>query len=198
MVSRGSSQAGNKRGELFRPAPKRRDWTPSSFVVACLERIPLRAHKFAADLGCGHGRHARLLASSGYTVFALDLHQRSLRALPKRPPRKRGPGSSGSIHPIVANVNAALPLRGRSLGLALAVHCSIHHNLPAIEATLAPGGFLIYETFGGRGLNWTELPKAGQLASKLRRRFEILVLEEQPAGPARKRSVVVRLFARKR
>ena len=189
----------NAKRKPFRPAPKPRDWTPSSFVTACLECIPQKSHKFAVDLGCGYGRHARLLASAGYRVFALDLHRQALQALPRRlSARKRGQSCWGSIHPIEADVTAALPLRGGSLNLVLAVHCSIHDNLPAIEATLAPGGFLIYETFGDRGMNWVELPTAGELSLKLRRRFEILILEEQPAGPARKRAVMVRLLARKR
>src|SRR5258708_7570513 len=105
-----SNPTRSQRGHLFRPAPKPRDWTPSPFVVECLKRIPERAHKFAVDLGCGYGRHARLLASSGFTVFALDLDQRALRALPSRAPRIQGQLSLGSIHPIVANATQALPL----------------------------------------------------------------------------------------
>ena len=79
----------------------------------------------------------------------------------------------------MADVDAALPLKAAQLDLAVAVHCSIHDNLPAIGAALAPGGFLIYETFGGQGMNWLELPKAGHLKRKLGRGFKLLVLEER-------------------
>src|SRR5476651_2333091 len=171
-----STDTRKKGSVLFRPAPKPLGWTPSPFVTACLGRIPRGSGNFAVDLGCGYGRHAWLLASSGYTVVALDLDRRALRAIPKQQTRKLGKASRGSIHPIVANANGALPLRERSLSLALAVHYSIHDNFLAIEDALMPGGFLIYETFGGGGMNWVELPRAGQLSSKLRRRFEIMIL----------------------
>jgi len=98
----------------------------------------------------------------------------------------------------MADVNRDLPIKAGRLDLALAVHCSIHSNLLAIDATLRPGGFLIYETFGGQGRNWLDLPKAGQLQSRLKARFEIVTLQERAVGPVKKRSVAVRLLARKR
>jgi hypothetical protein len=97
----------------------------------------------------------------------------------------------------MAEVGGNLPLGTAKLDLALAVHCSIHDNFSAIDAALAPGGFLIYETFGGHGRNWQELPKAGQLQRKLEPRFELVILHERRVGPARPQSVVVRLLARK-
>ena len=84
------------------------------------------------------------------------------------------------------------------LNLAVAVHFSIHKHLGPIEDALAPGGWLIYETFGGQGMNWIDLPKAGQLQRKLAPQFEFLALDERPVGPKEERSVVARLFARKR
>jgi hypothetical protein len=115
-------------------------------------------------------------------------------------PRPTPPSGAApsKIHPAIANVEAGLPVKAASLNLALAVHCSIHKHLGPIEDALAPGGWLIYETFGGQGMNWLDLPKAGQLRRKLAPRFEFLVLDERAVGPKKKRSVVVRLFARKR
>ena len=181
----------------FRPSPVPRSFTPSHFVASCLEALPQNCRGVAADLGCGYGRHSRLLASLGYTVLAFDLDIRALQTLnaPLTPPSG---AAASKIHPVIANVDADLPVKAASLNLALAVHCSIHKHLGPIKDALAPGGWLIYETFGGQGMNWLDLPKAGQLRRKLAPRFEFLALDERHVGPKEKRSVVVRLFARKR
>jgi SAM-dependent methyltransferase len=126
-------------------------------------------------------------------VFAIDLDHRALRTLPTGPTYER----QGRIIPVLADVSSELPLSHEALDLALAVHCSVHDHLSAIEAALAPGGLLIYETFGGQGRNWQELPKGGQLRSTLKSRFEILELHERRVGPAGKGHVAVKVFARK-
>ena len=130
-------------------------------------------------------------------MLAFDLDPRALKALRARSGRWRKSRDWGRIFPVMADVDANLPLRAGQLDLAVAVHCSIHDNLAAIDAVLAPGGLLVYETFGGHGENWRQLPKARQLQRKLGRRFELLILEERLVGPANEQSVVVRLFARK-
>jgi hypothetical protein len=118
----------------------------------------------------------------GYTVLALDLDHRALRTLGASSSRQFKRSACGRVYPVIANVDEDLPLNAGHLDLALAVHCSIHNNLGAIETALAPGGFLIYETFGGQGMNWLELPKAGQLQRELKHQFELLVLEERRAA----------------
>jgi SAM-dependent methyltransferase len=181
----------------FRPSPVPRSATPSHFVASCLGALPPNCQGIAADLGCGYGRHSRLLASLGFTVLAFDLDIRALKTLNASLTLPSG-GAQGKIYPLIANVEADLPVKAASLNLAVVVHCSIHKHLGPIKDALAPGGWLIYETFGGQGMNWLDLPKAGQLRRKLAPRFEFLVLDERHVGPKEKRSVVVRLFARKR
>jgi hypothetical protein len=132
----------------------------------------------------------------GYTVLALDLDHLALRAVKAVMSSRRQ--SRGQIIPVMADVGFMLPLRPGGLNLVLAVHCSVHDNLSAIDGALAPGGLLIYETFGGQGHNWTELPKAGQLRAKLKSRFEILELQERSVGPESKSHVIAKVFARKR
>jgi SAM-dependent methyltransferase len=180
----------------FRPSPVPRSSTPSPFVASCLEALPPNWRGIAADLGCGYGRHSRLLASFGFTVLAFDLNIQALSALNASltPPS----GAQGKIYPAMIDVNTDLPVKAGSLTLAVAVQFSIHNHLGPIEDALAPGGWLIYETFGGQGMNWLDLPKAGQLQRMLTPRFEFLALDERLVGPKEKRSVVVRLFARKR
>ena len=125
------------------------------------------------------------------------MHIRALKTLNASLALPSG-GAQGKIYPLIANVEADLPVKTGSLNLAVAVHFSIHKHLGPIKDALAPGGWLIYETFGGQGMNWVDLPKTGQLQRKLAPRFEFLALDEHPVGPKEKRSVVVRLFARKR
>jgi SAM-dependent methyltransferase len=134
----------------------------------------------------------------GYTVVALDLDHEALNTLDVSPTRQRKGQARERIYPVMADVDRDLPLKTEQLDLAVAVHCSIHNNLEAIKTALRPGGFLIYETFGGHGMNWRELPKAGELQRQLGGQFELLVLQERRVGPLIERSVVVRLLARKR
>lgn len=181
------------RRTAIQPAPPAHGSTPSPFVVQCLKALPQASDKVALDLGCGYGRHVSLLGSLGYTVFALDLAHSRLRTLLPSSYRRKG-----RLHLLVADTTANLPLKAGRFDLVVAVHCLIHANLPAIHAALRPGGLLIYETFGGQGMNWLELPKVGCLRSKLKARFEILTLQERAVGPASSRSVAARLLARKR
>jgi SAM-dependent methyltransferase len=134
----------------------------------------------------------------GYTVVALDLDHEALNTLGASTTRQRKGRARERIYPVMADVDRDLPLKTEQLDLALAVHCSIHNNLEAIKTAVRPGGFLIYETFGGQGMNWQDLPKAGQVRTELKREFELLTLQERRVGPEEERSVVVRLFARKR
>jgi SAM-dependent methyltransferase len=180
------------------PPAALRSLVPSPYVRDCLKHLPRQSNGLAGDFGTGYGRHAHLLSSLGYTVLAFDLDPRALQTLRTRIGRKTKCQAQGHIYPVVADVNADLPLMAGQLDLVVAVHCSIHDNLSAIVTAIAPGGFLIYETFGGHGMNWLDLPKASHLKQKLASRFKLLVLQERPVGPTKERAVAVRLLAQKR
>jgi len=92
------------------------------------------------DLACGRGRHVRAVAALGLPVVGIDRDAGFLREL-------------AAAEPGVALVRsdletpAGLPLRPGSCG-AILVFRYLHRPLaPAIEAALAPGGLLLYETF---------------------------------------------------
>lgn len=180
----------------FRAAPRTRDRSPSRFVLDCLRHVPSVHGNFALDLGCGIGRHARLLQSLGYSVLAIDADPNALQIVRRIGTRSKL-RSAGKAYPILADGKGRLPLRDGGLHLALAVHFPIQYNLAAVTAALSPGGFLIFESFGNRGMNWIELPRTGQLRSQLENDFDILKLDERAAGPKNRRAVTVRLFARK-
>ncbi|HEX9184777.1 MAG TPA: class I SAM-dependent methyltransferase [Burkholderiales bacterium] len=94
---------------------------------------PLIPRGRALDLACGGGRHARLLASLGYEVLAVD----------------REPQSIPGVRFLRADLEdgSPWPLAGeRFQGIVVTNY--LHRPLfPLIEAALAPGGVLIYETF---------------------------------------------------
>src|SRR5713101_3067397 len=103
---------------MARPPPLPRSSTPSPFVVSCLQALTRRSRGIAGDLGCGYGRHARLLASMGYTVLALDLDHRALRTLGASSSRQFKRSACGRVYPVIANVEGDLPLKAGHLDLA--------------------------------------------------------------------------------
>lgn len=109
---------------------------PSPWVVRFSSLIPAAGQ--VLDLACGGGRHARWLASQGYSVEAVDRDGAALQglaALPRIQPRQAdletGPWPYGAdrFHGVVVTNYLYRPR------LSLVLEC------------LVPGGLLIYETF---------------------------------------------------
>jgi SAM-dependent methyltransferase len=93
----------------------------------------------ALDLACGSGRHARLLASLGHAVTALDRDPLALAAA-------AGQGIEAVQHDLEAP-GAIWPFAPGSLA-GIVVTNYLHRPLfGQIAAVLAPDGVLIYETF---------------------------------------------------
>lgn len=94
------------------------------------------AGKSALDLACGASRHARLLAARGMQVTALDRDAQALAGL------------HGLCEVVQADIEAGpWPLPGRQFDLVLVSNYLWRPLLPTIVASVAPGGWLIYETF---------------------------------------------------
>ncbi|KIF83574.1 SAM-dependent methyltransferase [Noviherbaspirillum autotrophicum] len=112
---------------------------PSAWVVRFAPLIPAGE---VLDLACGAGRHARLLASLGHPVMAVDRDAEALA-------QAAGPG--------IATVRADLEDEeapqsvwpfGADRFAGIVVTNYLHRPLfPHILDSLAPGGVLIYETF---------------------------------------------------
>jgi SAM-dependent methyltransferase len=92
------------------------------------------------DLACGSGRHARLLASLGHPVLALDRDPAALAS-------SAGPGITPMQYDLEAQ-GAPWPFEaGRFAGIVVTNY--LHRPLMAhLMKSLAPNGVLIYETFG--------------------------------------------------
>ena len=106
-----------------------------------------------ADLACGRGRHALEVAEWGIPVLGVDRSVEFLAELKRRAGARALP-----VQPIRGDLEAEgfTPLRPGSCGAVL-IFRFLHRPLaPHVEALLAPGGLLLYETFtragaGGEG-----------------------------------------------
>jgi SAM-dependent methyltransferase len=112
----------------------------------------------ALDLACGSGRHVRHLAALGMQVTAVDRDAQALAGL------------GDCARTIVADLeHGPWPLAGAQFELVLVTNYLWRPLLPRITALLAPGGWLIYETFAigqqsiGRPANPDFLLQPGEL-----------------------------------
>jgi SAM-dependent methyltransferase len=91
------------------------------------------------DLACGAGRHARLFASLGHPVLALDRDRQALAAA-------AGPGIETMLHDLEVP-GAAWPFGAGRFAAIVVTNYLYRPQLAQMLASLAPGGVLIYETF---------------------------------------------------
>src|SRR6478735_1656772 len=88
------------------------------------------------DLAAGRGRHALFFAERGHKVVAVD---RDIGGLPRHP----------DIEPLAADLEdgSPWPLAGRRFGGAVVTNYLHRPLMPALLATVEPGGVLLYQTF---------------------------------------------------
>jgi SAM-dependent methyltransferase len=112
------------------------------------------------DLAAGNGRHTRYFNGLGYQVTAVDRNVSSLQDL-----------AAAGVEVLAADLEngSPWPLGGRQFD-GIIVTNYLHRPLfPHLAAALAPGGVLIYETFGignerfGKPSNSNFLLRPGEL-----------------------------------
>ena len=136
---------------------------PSSWLIESADLLPRGGRTL--DLACGTGRHALLLAASGFEVTAFDRD-------PEKVGRLRETAGRLSL-PMVAEIfdleEAGVDLGEGVYQLILGIHYLHRPLFDPIRRALAPGGLLVYETFTvdqaarGRPRNMSFLLEHGEL-----------------------------------
>jgi len=92
------------------------------------------------DLACGNGRHTRYLLDRGCPVTAIDRDLSGMADLAGRE----------GLEMLVADLEDGrpFPLAGRSFGGVVVTNYLHRPLLAAVVAAVAPGGVLVYETYG--------------------------------------------------
>jgi len=112
---------------------------PSDWVLRWSQAWRDRDGLTALDLACGSGRHLRLLAGDGVAVTGVDRDAAALAGLA---------GLSDRVELIEADIEQGpWPLDARVFDLVLVTNYLWRPLLPRIVEAVAPGGWLIYETF---------------------------------------------------
>ena len=136
---------------------------PSPWVSAAIEELQGGgAKRRVLDLACGGGRHTRLLLEAGHRVLAVD---RDVAAITARGPHPK-------LEIVAFNLENKRPWPFAAERFKGVVVTNYLYR-PMLQATLdlvAPGGVLIYETFGvgnarlGRPSNPDYLARPGEIA----------------------------------
>lgn len=161
----------------------------SEWVVRWAHRIP--AGGTVLDLACGGGRHARLLASLGYSVHAVDRDRDVVTNLA---------GVSGITAHCADLEQGPWPFARRTFA-GIVVTNYLHRPLFSrlLDAIAAPG-VLIYETFAagneryGRPSNPDFLLQPGELLDQVRGRLTVVAYEHLVVSEPRA-AVVQRICA---
>lgn len=146
---------------------------PSEWIVRWSGRIP--AGGDVLDVACGSGRHARLLASQGFRVFAVDRDAAAIASLHE----------CANVAALQADIEAgAWPYAGRCFAGIVVANYLHRPLLPVLVDSVAPGGMLIYETFAmgnerfGRPSNPDFLLRPGELLEAVRGRLRVIAYED--------------------
>lgn len=145
------------------------------------------------DVACGSGRNALYIAQFGCTVICLD---RDLTRLKNQLPKRR---ISKRLTLLEMDLLADLwPFGPHTIGGIVLVDF-LDRSLSALfEKSLIPGGYVLVQTISGRGGNYLELPRAGELKIAFEKSFDFCIYREVKASPRASNAVTVRMLARRR
>jgi SAM-dependent methyltransferase len=162
---------------------------PSSFVERWAAELAaiVPPRRRALDIAIGHGRHALVLARSGFTVFGVDWRLDALRDATVRLEQ-----SGQRLRTWCADLTVS-PLPRAQFELVLVTRYLQRGLFASLKEALVPGGAIVYETFTERQLAYGRGPtspdhllRAGELRSYFDG-FEVVFEEEvdEPEAVAR-------------
>jgi SAM-dependent methyltransferase len=144
---------------------------PSPRIARFADRVPLGR---VLDIAAGRGRHSRLFLDRGHAVLALDRDISGLAWLGARR------GFEARAVDLEAGPDPLPPATFAAVVVANYLHRPL---LPALVGAVAPGGWLLYETFAagneryGRPSNPDFLLAPGELIEAVRGTLEIVAYE---------------------
>jgi SAM-dependent methyltransferase len=143
---------------------------PAAFLLECFPLLPRpHANSRALDLACGAGQNAAYLAERGWPVVAVDFapaaldRAAALAAAHHVPTRREALAAVPAHFKGIVLVEADLetsPLPEAAFSLILCFQYLDRQAFPRIERALAPGGFLLYETFTDEQRTFGEGPRS--------------------------------------
>jgi SAM-dependent methyltransferase len=140
---------------------------PSPWVAAAIKELQgPDVGRRVLDLACGGGRHSRLLVAAGHQVLAVDRDVAGITA--------RGPHPRLEILAFNLENKRPWPFATERFKGVLVTNYLYRPTLRATLGLVAPGGVLIYETFGvgnarhGRPSNPDYLARPGEIADMAR------------------------------
>lgn len=108
---------------------------PSEWIARWAHLLPARAR--VLDVACGSGRHVHWLHAQGHAVTGIDRDAEALAGL----------ADVATTH--VADIeNGPWPLPGATFDAVVVTNYLWRPLWPQLLASVAPGGVLLYETFG--------------------------------------------------
>ena len=180
------------------------DWrviSPSTTLLRFVREIGGTAPLPVLDAPSGFGRNAVALAAHGVDVVCLDNDARRLAEIERTKSASLAAapidGPRGQIYNVCADLSPqSWPFRPGVFGAIVCVHFDARALIETFWRSLAPGGYLYLESFGGQGRNYLKLPRAGEIRAALAE-FDVFFYSERPAGPKSAEAVTVKAFARK-
>ncbi len=170
--------------------PTQADDLPASAWIARF--APLVPAGPVLDLAAGRGRHSVLMRGLGHEVVAVDRDPSALAA-------RALPGIAAVAEDLEAGATPACLAR-RYAGVVVTNY--LHRPiLPAVVAAVAPGGWLLYETFAagnerfGRPANPDFLLRPGELLEAVRGILRVVAYEDLEVAEPRP-AMVQRIAAR--
>jgi len=163
---------------------------PSPWVERFAHLVPPGAR--VLDVAAGRGRQARLFASRGAHVLAVDRDAAALAAS----------AHVAGVTTMVADLETgAWPLAGRTFDAIVVVHYLHRALFPQLLAALADDGVFLYETFAagnesfGRPTNPDFLLQPGELLAAVAGRLTVVAFEQGLVALADGHAVVQRIAA---
>ncbi len=164
---------------------------PSPWIVRWGVAVPPGGQ--VLDVACGGGRHCEWFASRGHRVLGVD----------RDPGIARLPGMNAGIEVLVADIEGGpWPLGDRRFDAVVVTNYLHRPLLPRLVAAVAPGGWLLYETFAagnerfGKPSNPDFLLRPGELLDAVRGALRVIAFEDVEIADPRP-AMVQRIAARR-